>query len=98
MATLQRERNSAIIRLRKRGKRPFGIAAQFNVSPGRAPQIVASGETLEQRRVHLEKRYGVRPKINELADRTPVYRAHPRPYLLGPRRASVIVARLLGRG
>jgi hypothetical protein len=68
----QHERNRSIIRLHKKGKSPTDIAAQFNVSPGRVYQIVARGATLEQRRAQLKKRYGERPKISELSDRTPV--------------------------
>lgn len=68
----QHERNCSIIRLHKKRKSTSDIAVQFNVSVGRVYQIVARGATLEHRRAQLRKRYGERPKINELADCTPV--------------------------
>jgi hypothetical protein len=68
----QRERNSSIIRLHKRGRRLADIASEFEITPGRVCQIVAKGAAIEQRRAELKKRYGERPTIGGLADRTPV--------------------------
>ena len=68
----QQKRNCAIICLHKKRERPSAIAAQFNVSVGRVYQIVARGAPLEQRRTQLRKRYGERPTIKDLSDRTPV--------------------------
>jgi hypothetical protein len=69
---LQRERNATIIRLRKQGKSAYDIAAQFNLTLGRVGQIIAKGDPLQKRRAELKKRYGARPNIRKLADRTPV--------------------------
>jgi hypothetical protein len=68
----KRERNSSIIDLRSKGKSLSDIASLFHLSPGRVRQIVASNESLEQRRAELIRRYGARPEISELSDDTPV--------------------------
>ena len=68
----QHERNRSIISLHKTGMRPSDIAAQFKVSLGRVYQIVERGAAMEQRRAKLKKKYGERPNIDELADRTSV--------------------------
>ena len=66
------DRNSTILRLLRRGGSPSVIANQFNVSPGRVTQIVAANDALDRLRAVLEKKYGVRPNIRQLADQTPI--------------------------
>jgi hypothetical protein len=66
------DRNSTILRLLRSGGSPSDIANQFNVSPGRVTQIVAANEALDRLRAVLEKKYGARPNIRQLADQTPI--------------------------
>lgn len=68
----QHQRNSSIVRLRRIGQRPVDIAPHFDVSPVRVSHIFTRGACLEQRRDALRKRYGDRPKIDELSDRAPL--------------------------
>jgi len=66
------DRNSTIVRLLRSGRSSATIANQFNVSPGRVAQIVAANEAIDRLRATLQKKYGARPNIRQLADRTPI--------------------------
>jgi hypothetical protein len=66
------DRNSTIVRLLRSGGSPSAIANQFNVSPGRVTQIVAANDALDRLRAVLQKKYGARPNIRQLADQAPI--------------------------
>jgi len=66
------DRNATIVRLLRSGGSPSDIANQFNVSPGRVTQIVAANAAIDRLRTTLEKKYGARPNIRQLADQTPI--------------------------
>ena len=68
----QRERNFSIVGLSRKGKSASDIAAQFDLTRGRVRQIIAAHGPLLERRAQLRKRFGACPKINELADHTPI--------------------------
>jgi len=68
----KRQRNSAIIRLHKNGMSAADVAAQFDISPGRVSAIVNKRAPVERRRSKLREKYGDRPNIGKLPDRTPI--------------------------
>lgn len=71
MVQARRERNRSILELRKQGVSPSELAVQHGVSSNRIAQIVAASSAPEERRAHLEARYGKQPDIARLDDDTP---------------------------
>jgi hypothetical protein len=72
----QKERNSAIVFLRKNGMSATDIAARFDISPGRVSAIVDKLAPVERRRSKLRKNYGARP--NGHMHTRPAHLRHPR--------------------
>jgi hypothetical protein len=68
----KKERNSAIIRLHKNGISAADVAVQFDISPGRVSAIINRLAPVERRRCKLREKYGDRPNIERLPDRTPI--------------------------
>jgi hypothetical protein len=52
--------------------RPAQIATQFDITPCRVRQIVASNQSLRERLAQLKREYGPRPSIESLPDETPI--------------------------
>ena len=66
------ERNAAIIRQRQLGKDTSTIAAEFGVTRARICQIVKRLILQQHRHAALVGKYGARPNIAWLPDRTPI--------------------------